>query len=282
VTDKFIIIDPEIKKFSQFLKRKRMSSNTIENRCKIIRKFFQDWQTITIDEATALKQIEKMKERVYSAYTINNFLTAIDNFVEFKGGKRFNIPRIKKRSNKVKTYLSKEQVSRILSSTKNIREKALLSVLAYSGLITQEVCQLKVRDVLLDENEIIVVKGKNQRKVYISDECCSVLKEYLYEFNRKGEEYLFTTLRANKRYSEWALRRLVKKVTKIAKLGIIISPRDFRNSLAIHLIENRARTATIIEQLGHKDYARIVKYEKLVVGDGKIDYKRSVPNYLDL
>ena len=61
----------------------------------------------------------------------------------------------------IKDILTESEVSRIIQSARNLREKAIVCLLAYSGMRNREVCNLMVRELDLGSNRVIVLAGKD-------------------------------------------------------------------------------------------------------------------------
>ena len=95
--------------------------------------------------------------------------------------------------------MTESEVSRMILASKNIRTKAVICLLAYSGLRNTETCNLRLEDVDLGGNQITVRDGKNRQDgvINISAECTRILIEYLRSHPRENNSFLFTTLKKN-------------------------------------------------------------------------------------
>ncbi|MBM4254229.1 MAG: hypothetical protein FJ146_19865 [Deltaproteobacteria bacterium] len=96
-------------------------------------------------------------------------------------GFTIRLGRPKKPKRVIKGVLTESEVSRLIQSSKNIREKAMICLMAYSGMRNREICSLRVGDVDLGSNRVTVRAGKNNkdRIINISSECTLVLIDYL-------------------------------------------------------------------------------------------------------
>ena len=158
------------------------------------------------------KKLEKhmagMYDKDYSYNHIVNTALAIERYMEFiKKPIVFGRPKKPKRI--IKETLSEAEIAVILNACKNVREKSIIALVAYSGIRSKELCGLRVRDVDLGNNALKVLdgKGSKERVVCISGSCIPILLEYLNQYPRCPEDYLFTTLERGGKYTGYALRK---------------------------------------------------------------------------
>jgi len=161
-----------------------------------------------------------MRKRDYSYSHIANTGVVVCKYMEFIGRTvDWQRPR---RPNTLPTrdILTEGEIARVLAATKNNREKSLISILVYCGLRNKEVCQLKVKDLDLENNLIKVIGGKfkKDRIVPMSRECARTIIEYIREYQRENKKMLFETLVKKNNYSGYALRKLVKTVSERASI----------------------------------------------------------------
>ena len=92
-----------------------------------------------------------MHSEKYSYNHIVNTSLAIEHYCRQRGFIiRLGRPRKPKRV--IKDTLSESEISRIIQATKNSREKAMICLLAFSGIRNREICNLRVDDVDLGSN----------------------------------------------------------------------------------------------------------------------------------
>ena len=157
--------------------------------------------------------------------------------------------------------LSVEEVDRIISSvdcstSKGIRDKAILETLYGSGLRVSEAVGLRISDLYLKERFLrIIGKGDKQRIVPIGGSEADAIEAYLEVREAPaGPEYddiLFLN-RFGKSLSRVALFKMIKAQAIAAGIFKDISPHTFRHSFATHLIENGADLRAVQEMLGHE------------------------------
>ncbi|MDD3052131.1 MAG: tyrosine-type recombinase/integrase [Candidatus Cloacimonetes bacterium] len=162
----------------------------------------------------------------------------------------FEIPRSKER--KLPVVLSKEEVKLIISSTNNLKHKAILSTIYSAGLRLSEVVNLKIAD-FDSERMLISIKGgksKKDRNTILSKELLLLLREYFREY--KPKIWLFENPfyhAVSPRFIQQIFHRSLQK-TNINKNA---SVHTLRHSFATHLLENGEDVRKIQLLLGHNN-----------------------------
>jgi integrase/recombinase XerD len=159
-------------------------------------------------------------------------------------------------------FLSLEEVDRLLaqpdvSTSKGLRDKALISVLYATGLRVSELISLKLSSLHLDEGYLTCVgKGEKERVVPIGHEAVDWVRRYLAdarpELVRRSSPWLFVNTRGGplSRVGFW---KVLKEYGEKAAITHDISPHVLRHSFATHLLERGADLRAIQLMLGHAD-----------------------------
>jgi len=269
-----------LESFYDYLEYKRQFRPvTIGNYKRILNKIFKDLGTIDIKPKMAEEWILNMQKRNLSASHINNtaaILTCYDKF----SGIELNLIRVKKPKPLIKDTLTEGEVARIIAACSNSREKAIVSLLAYSGIRANELCNLKVEDVDLDNGVVHIINGKGGKDgiSYIARECCKMVAEYIKEY--ETNPHLFKTLQKKVRYTTWALRKLVKKVATLARINKRVFPHLFRHSLATNLVKKGANILTVQKQLRHENLETTQIYIRSFPERVQDEYAFFKPNYV--
>ena len=155
--------------------------------------------------------------------------------------------------------LSTEEIDRIIgsiddSTTKGLRDRAILEVLYSCGLRVSELCDLRMGDLFFGEGHIRVIgKGDKQRLVPISGLARDRIQ--LYQEKRREikstSDILFLNNRG-KRLTRIMIFTIIKQATQRAGIDKKVSPHTFRHSFATHLLEGGAGIRQVQELLGHE------------------------------
>ena len=156
--------------------------------------------------------------------------------------------------------LSVEEIDRIISTidhstTKGLRDRAILEVLYSCGLRVSELCELKLSDLFFGEGYIRVTgKGDKQRLVPISGIARDRIQLYLEQrhTDHRSEDTVFLNNRGTK-LTRVMIFTIIKQATKLAGIDKKISPHTLRHSFATHLLEGGADIRQVQELLGHEN-----------------------------
>lgn len=234
---------------------------TVEGYKRTLNKVLRDLGT----QKPTIKQIEEyianMYKKQYSYSHLRNTIIIVERYSNFLK-RPIKLARPRKPQSIIKEILSEAEVIRILAATNNIRERAILSILAYTGIRNKELCSLKVKDVDFDNSIIKVFGGKfnKDRIVNIQRDGIKIIREYIEKYKRIITDWLFVTLVKGVQYTGWALRKLVKVVSNRAKIKKRVYPHLFRHTIASILVQKGANLMTIMSLLGHKNYATTLIY----------------------
>lgn len=275
-------VERQLKKFEEHMMvDKGLSEVTVGGYCRALsialrrmRKFCPEYENIK-------EYILWMYKEKYSYSHIVNTSLALEHYTKYKGNP-VTIGRPKKPRRLIKDTLSEAEISRIFQVARNIREKALACVLAYSGLRNSEVCNLRVSDLDLGQNQLRVTGGKGfkDRYVNIAAECSKVLIEYLKFFAREADAFLFTTLKKNLALVPADVRKHIRKLARRAGIERRVYPHLIRHSLATNLLNRGANLTMIKEQLGHVYYESTLIYAVSTPFRVKSEYEFCKPAYI--
>ncbi len=155
--------------------------------------------------------------------------------------------------------LSTEEIDRIIgsiddSTTKGLRDRAILELLYSCGLRVSELCDLRLSDLFFGEGHIRVIgKGDKQRLVPISGIARDRIQLYLEKRRelKSSADTLFLNNRG-KRLTRIMIFTIIKQATQRAGIDKKVSPHTFRHSFATHLLEGGADIRQVQELLGHE------------------------------
>ena len=277
-------INHEMDSFAaHLLVMKGLGGNTIYNKKKITAKALREIGTLKPTHDQIKRYMVILHGRQHSYWHLTNIMRAIENYMEYIGDP-IHFGRPKKPKYMPKEPMTEGEISVILSKCQNIRELAIMSMLAYTGIRNQELCDLRVRHVDLARNIVHIEKGKGSkgRFAHMAGECSKVLMRYLSEYPRGDDDYLFTTLRSGAKFQTHVPRRIAKTVAgRISEVDKErVHPHRFRHSLASNMLARGAGLMTIKEQLGHADISTTMGYITARQAQIKSEYHMYVPSHL--
>ncbi len=163
-----------------------------------------------------------------------------------KGTIKIKTPKISK---KLPVVLTKEEVRKLISSTKNHKHRTVIKLLYSSGLRLSECVNLKPIDLELNDSVGWVRSGKGSKdRIFLLSD--NLVKDFEKHMNL-NQEYLFTG--RNGKLSARAVQKIVREAAERAGIRKQISPHTLRHSFATHLLENGTDIRKIQKLLGHSN-----------------------------
>jgi site-specific recombinase XerD len=159
----------------------------------------------------------------------------------------FGRPR---KSQKLPTVLSEQEVTRIIDNTPNLKHKAILVTIYSCGLRLSELLNLKIEDIDSDRRLVWVrcAKGNKDRKSVLSETTLVLLRQYYKAYRPKT--YLFEGGPGHC-YSPKSVQQILKRALAASGIRKPASPHTLRHSFATHLLENGTDLRYIQTLLGH-------------------------------
>lgn len=246
-----------IETFKRYLSSKRYSPNTINTYSEALKSFLTFCNTkaikeITNDDVIAYNNDYILKHNLSSSYQ-NQIVNAIKLYFKIVKETAIEIDKVHrpKREKVLPNVLSKEEIKAILEAPKNLKHKAMLSMIYSCGLRRSELLNLIPNDIDSKRNVVIIrqSKGKKDRITPLSLKILELLRDYYKEYSPKI--YLFEGQEKNTQYSARSLEEVLKKSIKLAKINKPVTLHWLRHSYATHLLESGTDLRYIQELLGH-------------------------------
>jgi len=199
--------------------------------------------------------------RNFSAMRSFHKFLVLENYTDQNPTEMLETPRLIR---KLPEVLSVEEVFRILESPdidapSGIRDRCILELLYACGLRVSELIQLKMEQVLFNEQLLRVIgKGDKERVVPVGEQALHWLKIYLgrvrplFSKGAVSRSQVFLN-RFGKPFSRMGIWNIVQKYVLLANVNRRVYPHIFRHSFATHLLENGADLRAVQEMLGHAD-----------------------------
>ena len=155
------------------------------------------------------------------------------------------------------------------STTKGLRDRAILEVLYSCGLRVSELCELRIGDLFFGEGYIRVIgKGDKQRLVPIGSTARERIMMYLddrREKEKRDTDTLFLNNRGGK-LTRIMVFLILRQAVENAGIDKTVSPHTLRHSFASHLIAGGASIRQVQEMLGHESIVTTEIYTHLDEG----------------
>lgn len=247
----------EIEKFSDWMRSRRYSESTIRNYVHSLGLFLRftgkkDPEEITNADLETFHK-DYIISRKYSASFQSLVINAVKLYFSNRLKRKIEPIEIERPKNPrlLPHVLSKEEVKAILTAHKNIKHRAMLSLIYACGLRRSELLNLKPEDIHSSRGMLRVNqgKGKKDRMVPISEKMLELLREY-YRFE-KPSVYLFEGQTAGKAYSGKSLENVMNQAVAKSNLRQKATLHWLRHSYATHLLESGTDLRYIQELLGH-------------------------------
>jgi len=182
----------------------------------------------------------------------NLMINAIKFYYEKVLGKDktyYEIQRPKK-SKTLPNVLCTTEIKRLLAAPKNIKHKAILTVLYSAGLRLNDIIQLRVEDIHSDEGYIFVQggKGKKDRNTVLSTSLLPLLRAYYKKY--KPSYWLFEGQDGGQ-YSPSSVQKILRRAITDSKISPWATPHTLRHSFATHLLQKGVNLRIIQAMLGH-------------------------------
>ncbi len=246
-----------LEKFKNYLLSKRYSGSTIKTYTETISTFLRFYAHIPISALTHSHLITFNNDYIIaknlSASFQNQIVNSLKLFFRIIENKVMIVELLHRprREKKLPNVLSKDEVKAILETPKNIKHKAMLSLIYACGLRRSELLNLTLKDIHSERNLLLIkqAKGKKDRVVPISAKLIALLRDYYKAW--KPITWLFEGQIPNTKYSEKSLENVLKQ--SLAKTNITkkVSLHWLRHSYATHLLESGTDLRYIQELLGH-------------------------------
>ena len=177
--------------------------------------------------------------------------------------------RMPKRCDKEPSYLSEDEYKRLLKAVRDNatryfieRDIAIVTMLIGTGIRLTEMVELNVGDVAFTNGTIkVILKGKNERILPVSDSVMIVIRRYLKtRESTLPSAPLFLSKRGT-RIDSASVQHIVKKYCReahIEKDGL--SPHMLRHSFAVALLKQGENVYTVQQLLSHRNIRTTEKY----------------------
>jgi integrase/recombinase XerC len=277
-------------------KEKNYSSNTVIAYKKDV-ETFQDFCNLKFELNNLLKVtypiirewIIDLSEKELSPLTINRKISSLSKYYDFlikinelKSSPLKNHKRLKVQKKLIIPFSEDEVLKVVDVFSKNFEGKRnllIVDMLYSTGVRRDELINIKLNDVLLDENLVKVLGKRNkERLVPLVLNLKSRINDYLKfrnEIKSSSSNFFITT--KGKKIGPSLVYRVVKNYFSKVSTKVKTSPHVLRHSFATHMLNNGADINSIKEIMGHSSLASTQIYTKIKLPKIINDYKKNHP-----
>ena len=217
-----------------------------------------------------------------SKSTIDNIRRVLSSFFSWLEDEDYivknpvrRIHRIKTK-NAVKEVLSDENFEVLRDNCNNLRDLAIIELLASTGIRVGELVNLNINDVSFNERECLVLgKGESERIVYFDAKTKIHLQKYL-ESRDDDNPALFVSLR--KPHNRIGIIGVEKRMRKLGRVSNIkkVHPHKFRRTMATKAIDKGMPIEQVQRLLGHVQIDTTMQYAMVNQSNVKIAHKKFI------
>lgn len=222
------------------------------------------------------------KEKNSSKVTIDNIRRILSSFFSWLEDEDYIIKSPVRRIHRVKSAMtiketySDENLETMRDSCTELRDLALIDILASTGMRIGELVLLNRKDINFEERECVVFgKGSKERMVYFDARTKIHLQEYL---NSRTDDNpaLFVSLRTP--YKRMKIGGIETRLRGVGRnLGIEkVHPHKFRRTLATMAIDKGMPIEQLQKLLGHKRIDTTLQYAMVKQSNVKIAHRKYI------
>lgn len=228
------------------------------------------------------RYVTELRRRKTSYGHLANGLKSIEHYMAFLGEPiKFQRPRKPRAA--AMAVLSEGKIALIIANARTLRERTILMVLAYSGCRNFELVNLRIRDVDIAQQSLVIQAGKGDqgRVCPLAGECSEVLMDYLRERKGLPDEPLFVTVRHGHKLQTQDVRKIIRVAALRAGVSSRVWPHLFRHSLATAMLTRGASVYSIQAILGHSYVSTTMDYYLHPNSRNvRSDYHRFAPSFV--
>jgi integrase/recombinase XerD len=178
---------------------------------------------------------------------------------------------LKRRARPMPTILTKDEIQKVVSVTRNVSHRLIFQLMYSSGLKLDELLGLKVADVDIDGKTLVIRgnsnrgrKAKPARHTIMSEKVAPMLHAFVVD--RASTDYVFPGIDGG-HMTPRAVQKAFKQALKKAGIRKRASCNSLRHSFAVHLLEKGVDIKHVRKLLGHARTETTSIYKKLVSED---------------
>ena len=217
-----------------------------------------------------------------SKSTIDNVRRVLSSFFSWLEDEDYILKNPVRRIRKIKTkkvvkeVISDENFEILRDSCTNIRDLAMIELLASTGIRVGELVNLNIDDVLFNERECVVLgKGDSERIVYFDAKTKIHLLKYL-ESRSDDNPALFVAFK--KPYNRLGINGVERRIRELGNEANIkkVHPHKFRRTMATNAIDKGMPIEQVQKLLGHVQIDTTMQYAMVNQSNVKIAHRKYI------
>jgi integrase/recombinase XerD len=294
ILDETGVPSPMLEYISEFFKslvRRNLSMGSLVQYFHALKRFFLFFKSLELSRLEFVDRehlgafIEYLQDDNLMPSSINGYLRSLYAIFGFLAKREVISPDIMKNKFRLKMpdllpkAIDPDDIKLFLSVINTVRERALILVLLRTGMRIGELLGTKIIDINFRERRIEIpqaYKNYEGRIVYMGDDACSALKNWLEE-RLPGKEYIFYGSGNREKLSYPMARVLFIKYMKKAGLshkGYTLH--CLRHTYASELLNAGMRLECLQILLGHQDIEMTRRYARLTDNTRKNEYFKAM------
>ena len=222
------------------------------------------------------------EQRKASKVTIDNIRRILSSFFSWLEDEDYILKSPVRRIHKVKTAkvvkdtYSDEALEKMRDGCGNLRDLAIIDMLASTGMRVGELVLLNREDINFEERECVVLgKGNKERVVYFDARTKIHLQNYL-DSRSDSNSALFVGLRApHNRLSIGGVESMLRELGKVLSIPKV-HPHKFRRTLATTAIDKGMPIEQVQQLLGHQRIDTTLRYAMVKQQNVKQAHRRFI------
>jgi site-specific recombinase XerD len=251
--------------YSEDLRLKNYSQNTIENYTSQVRCFLEHFNNVaTKPSEISEKQIKEWLLQAKSVNGLKHRISAVKLFYKLTGKqplkfKHIEYPRSEK---KLPQVLSQEEVQKMFDVCENLKHKVILALLYSCGLRVSELINLTWSNI--DRSRMVINilngKGKKDRQVMLPEIVVPLLENYWKQY--KTKTYILSG-QFSEQYSSRSVSQVLKQLATKAGIKKRVWTHQMRHNCFTHMVENGTDINLIQKLAGHNSVKTTMMYVQI-------------------
>lgn len=217
--------------------------------------------------------------KILGAHSINRMLSSVKSYLFYLQNNDYHYPinpqliKLTKTIKKQPQMAGFDELVKLIESptrlekdeTIGLRNRAILEIFFSTGIRISELVNLNRDRVNKDGKILIVIKGKKERFVYLTDRAQQYLNKYLQTRTDRSPA-LFVPYRGRnvktikRRISTNYIQEKIKKYREILRINVPTSAHSLRHGFATYIAEKGANPVAIQILLGHESLDTTTRY----------------------